>query len=402
VQNQAQVYTSARWLNNRWRVLVLPLLLALAAPVPAQEPSPEQLDALRERIASLQAALEEDLQERDRLRDALRRTEERIGQLAAEKRRLTDQLAETEVRLKKLEQRQQTLAREKAEQIDWLVRTVRASYMSGRQETVKLLLNQEQPDRIARLLRYQEYFREARTERVHILNKDLDQLREVSIKVNRTRDELAQRRRNLEQRSRELEQAKRNRESALAKMDRELGRDRQTLAELREDEKRLEKLLQDMARSLSDIPARPGGKPFADLTGKLPWPVSGTMQVGFGQRREGALRWNGVVLNAPSGDPVRAIHGGRVVYADWLRGYGLLTILDHGDGYLSLYGYNQSLLRDVGEWVSTGEVLALAGNSGGRSETGVYFEIRRQGKPVDPDRWCSRRVTLPPIARKPS
>ena len=131
----------------------------------------------------------------------------------------------------------------------------------------------------------------------------------------------------------------------------------------------------------------------------LPWPVPGEVLSSFNSSREGALRWEGVVLAAEEGTPVRAIHPGRVVFADWMRGYGLLTIVDHGGGYLTLYGYNQSLLRDVGEWVAVGDTLALAGQSGGNSRSALYFEIRNRGKVVNPTRWCDRRVTLPPIAR---
>ena len=127
--------------------------------------------------------------------------------------------------------------------------------------------------------------------------------------------------------------------------------------------------------------------------------MPGEVLSSFNSSREGALRWEGVVLAAEEGTPVRAIHPGRVVFADWMRGYGLLTIVDHGGGYLTLYGYNQSLLRDVGEWVAVGDTLALAGQSGGNSRSALYFEIRNRGKVVNPTRWCDRRVTLPPIAR---
>lgn len=378
---------------------VLFILILLIGPAAASDPSPEDLEALRERIGELQSKLEEDLKERDSLRHELRRTEVQIGKLAREKRNLEARLESAGRRLEKLENEQREMAREKATQVDWLSRTVRAGYMSGRQALLKLLLNQEQPDRLSRLLRYQDYFQQARSQRVHVLNSDLAELKRITREVEEARRELAQREQALSQRQRQLRDAFARREEALVSLNQSLGEKKQKLERLRADEQRLEKLLADMADSLSDIPARPGGKPFGKLTGKLPWPVEGQRRVGFGERREGALRWNGVLLQAGAGDPVRAIHGGRVVYSEWLRGYGLLTILDHGDGYLSLYGYNQSLLRDLGEWVSTGDVIALAGNSGGHRETGVYFEIRHQGKPVNPERWCDRRVTLPPIAK---
>lgn len=377
------------------------LMILLIGPAAAGKPSPEDLEALRERIGELQEDLREDLEERDSLRHALRRTEVQIGKLAREKRDLQARREQARQRLDKLEARQRKMAREKATQVDWLARTVRAGYMSGRQPMLKLLLNQEQPDRLARLLRYQDYFQKARSQRVHVLNRDLEELRRVALEVEEARQTLASREQAVAGRQKKLERAFASREKALSSLNDSLGEKRQQLERLRADEARLEKLLADMASSLSDIPSQPGGQPFAKLTGKLPWPVEGKRRVDFGASREGALRWNGVLLDADTGDAVRAIHGGRVVYSDWLRGYGLLTILDHGDGYLSLYGYNQSLLRDVGEWVSTGDAIALAGNSGGHEQTGVYFEIRRKGKPVNPERWCDRRVTLPPMAKYP-
>lgn len=376
------------------------LLLALASPLYAEEVSPEQLEALRERIDELQQSLDEERRERDSLQQQLQRTEKRIGEVTAEIRRLDRKREETEQRLQQLTERRNQLAEDKAEQIDWLARTARASYQSGRQPGLKLLLNQENPERLSRLLRYQDYFQQSRSERVNTLNQDLSRLRELSRKVEATREELNQRRRAVDKRRENLQQAHTERRQALQRIRQELNRDREKLAQLREDEQRLQRLLDDMSEPMEDIPAEPGGQPFDELTNELPWPVTGDRRVNYGDPRQGEMRWKGVVLDAEPGEPVRAIQGGRVVYADWLRGYGLLTIVDHGDGYLSLYGYNQSLVRDVGEWVSTGDELALAGQSGGRERTGLYFEIRHRGDPVDPNRWCNRRVTLPPLAEQ--
>jgi septal ring factor EnvC (AmiA/AmiB activator) len=380
---------------------LLILLLVLAPPLSAErDVSREDLEQLRARIDELQQDLQRDLRKRDSLRNELRRTEERISELTAEQRRLDARVEDARERLERLAARRDRLAKEKASQIEWLTRTARASFMSGRQPRLKLLLNQENPARIARLLRYQDYFQQSRSQRLETLQRDLAELRKLTKKVEQARAELNARRQDVAAQREHLRAARAEREAALAKINRGLGRDREKLAELKSDEKRLRKLLDDMSDSLGDITARPGGKPFGELTGKLPWPVSGGRRVDFGDRREGELRWKGVVLNADPGESVRAIQGGRVVYADWLRGYGLLTIIDHGEGYMSLYGYNQTLLRDVGEWVSTGDELALAGQSGGRDQAGLYFEIRRNGDPVNPGRWCSRRVTLPPLAEK--
>ncbi|MZR62608.1 murein hydrolase activator EnvC [Alcanivorax sp. DP30] len=362
-------------------------------------PSKAELEALKRRISELSEAQVKELRERDSVQADLREAELRISRLAREKRDLEKREAEALRKLATLEKEQAALAKDKRTQVEWLARTVRASYQSGRQERLKLLLNQEQPDQIARLMRYQEYYQRARTDRLQAVKTELVELQAVSERVAGARQALLEKRSELQRHADKLNDAQQQRQQSLAALNRSLDSRGSDITQLKSDQQRLAKLLDDMRRSFDDIPADLGGKPFGKLAGKLPWPLPGRITTGYNSRREGALRWQGVILGAPGGTPVRAIHPGRVVFADWLRGYGLLTIVDHGDGYLSLYGYNQALLREVGEWVSAGDSLALAGNSGGNMASGLYFEIRHRGKAVNPTRWCDRRVTLPPIAR---
>ncbi|MCH2556180.1 MAG: peptidoglycan DD-metalloendopeptidase family protein [Alcanivorax sp.] len=373
--------------------LILPVLAR------AESPSEADLDKLKDRIETLSAEQQREAEQRDDLQTRLRETETRVGELAREGRRLEREAAAARQRLDKVEADQARLAAEKKTQLTWLARTVRASYQSGREARIKLLLNQEEPDRIARLLRYQEYFQRARTDRLASLEGELVELRRVAEQVASARADLLDRRTRLADSKKELEAASQQREQALAKLDRSIKQRGGDIDRLKADQQRLEKLLADMQRSMPSIPPADRGEPFGTLAGKLPWPVPGQVVSSFHSAREGKLRWEGVVLAADEGAPVRAIHPGRVVFADWMRGYGLLTIVDHGGGYLTLYGYAQSLLRDVGEWVAAGDPLALAGRSGGNASSGLYFEIRRKGEVVNPARWCDRRVTLPPIAR---
>ena len=382
------------------RLFFYTCLFCLSVPALAETASRAQLDALRGNIQHLEKRISADLGQRDSEQVALRKVEREIGELAKEARVLERKQAEAAARLASLRDQQAKMAQERVKQISWLSRTARASYMSGRQETLKLLLNQEQPDRIARLLRYQDYFQSARAERVTGLNKELKSLLAMAERVEQARSDLQDRQQAVKAQRSKLDSARTDRANTLASLNRQLSSNQNRLDGLRGDEKRLSSLLRDMTQSLKDIPANPSGAPFGKLANKLPWPVKRDLLARFGATREGPVRWNGVLLNAQAGAPVRVIHSGRVVYADWLRGYGLLTIIDHGNGYLTLYGYNQSLMREVGEWVSTGDVIALAGDSGGRDRAGLYFEIRRNGSPVNPDRWCNSRVTLPPIALK--
>lgn len=384
------------------RRLLLLLLLPAMLPVSGiadTAPSKAQLEKLKSRISELSDAQSRELRERDSVQASLREAELRISRLTREQRSLEKKASTARQRLNDLEAEQAVLAAEKRTQLDWLGKTVRASYQAGRQERIKLLLNQEQPDQIARLLRYQEYYQRARSNRLKAVNGELDELKAIALRVDKARQVLLEKRTEVQRHADKLQGAQKERQTTLASLNRSLDSRGSNLNQLKADQQRLQKLLEDMQRSLNDIPADLGGKPFGNLAGKLPWPVEARISTGYNSRREGALRWQGVIFNAAPGTPVRAIHAGRVVFADWLRGYGLLTIVDHGNGYLTLYGYNQSLLREVGEWVSAGDSLALAGNSGGNRTNGLYFEIRHRGKAVNPTRWCNQRVTLPPLAQ---
>ena len=189
-----------------------------------------------------------------------------------------------------------------------------------------------------------------------------------------------------------MEASRKERKKVVRSLKAEIKSKGQQLDGLLADEQELKSLLQALTEALSDIPAAPGDhKPFAKLKGKLKWPTSGRRLKAYGEsRRIGSLRWQGVVIAGKEGQEVKAVSHGRVAYADWLRGYGLLLIIDHGDGYMTLYGHNQSLFREVGDWVEKGEVIAAVGNSGGIDNHALYFEIRKDGKPTDPIRWCRR------------
>jgi murein hydrolase activator len=380
--------------------LFICLMLLICPSVWANSPSTAELNTLRQRIGELEKALRTDVTERDGAQAALREVELKLAKLNRQHRTLEQQRREAAAELQRLEARQARLARERGVQLEWVGRTARAGYMNGRQELARMLLNQEQPDAVARMLRYQEYFQRARQERISLINRDMDELLVAVADTEAARQALDERQTALEQQRIELAAAKKERSDALTTINQRIGSGTQRLDRLRSDAQRLEKLLQDVGRTVADLPASPSGEPFGKLANKLPWPVQRRIAARFGSPREGSVRWSGVLLDVPAGTPVRAIHSGRIVFADWLRGYGLLMILDHGGGYLTLYGQNETLTREVGEWVATGDVIARVGDSGGSSRTGLYFEIRRAGVPVNPDQWCNSRVTLPPIASR--
>jgi septal ring factor EnvC (AmiA/AmiB activator) len=187
-----------------------------------------------------------------------------------------------------------------------------------------------------------------------------------------------------------LETSRRERGELLADLNRDIHNTKQRLSQLKEDEQSLQELVKRLRRALAEIPSPRGpGKSFAQLKGRLRLPAEGAIAARFGMPRQvGQLKWQGILIDAPDGADVNAVAAGRVVFADWLRGFGLLLIIDHGDGYMSLYGYNQGLHKNVGDSVKAGELIATVGNSGSHSQSGLYFEIRHQGSPVDPLLWC--------------
>src|SRR5580704_16345362 len=263
---------------------------------------------------------------------------------------------------------------------------MRAAYSIGRQEPLKLLLNQEDPALAGRMFAYYGYFGRARAGQIKAIADDVQRLAELTTELDAEDAELAR----LEQQQRaelnELEHARVQRGAVLAGLEAESRTRAQNLERLRAQQSGLEQLLKELRAAMERFPLE-ANDAFAKLRGKLAWPVNGHLVARFGDARAGGVRWDGVLVATERGTPVKAVFDGRVIYADWLPGLGLLAIVDHGDGYLSLYGHNERLYKAAGDRVAAGEALAGAGDSGGSGRTELYFEIRKGGKPVDPRPW---------------
>ena len=307
---------------------------------------------------------------------------------AAKALRETDQkLAAQQGRLDQLIEQQTALEDKLKEQREALAALLRSAYAMGRGEELKLLLAQERTDTLARMLGYYRYFERARVGEIDALLKDLAELAAVQKAVDDETAELRHTRAAQADETRQLEAERAERSRLLAELDVALKNQQVRLAALGKDEKALLDLLAKLRDIFADIPGQiVGAEPFSQLRGRLSWPVRGKA-VGLTGGDEGEHENHGVLIAAASGSEVRAVSHGRVVFADWLRGFGLLMILDHGDGYLSLYGYNEALLKEVGDWVDANEVIATSGASGGRKTPGVYFELRYQGKALDSKGW---------------
>lgn len=280
-----------------------------------------------------------------------------------------------------------------------LVRELRAAYRNGRQERIKLLLNQEDPAQVGRMLIYQGYFTRARSRRMDEFRTTLEQLQDAERVVREQQAALGELRAERERQIAGLDAEKAQQADIVAQLKRRLASGTAELGKLEADAERVNKLLVALQQALRDLPAPGDNRPLAKLKGKLAWPVAGRISMGYGaQLGAGKMRARGVHITTAAGADVHAIARGRVVFADWLRGFGLLLILDHGDGYMSLYGENSSLYKDVGAKVGAGEVVAAAGSSGGQQRTGLYLELRKDGQPLDPGSWFKGR----PLAQQAS
>jgi septal ring factor EnvC (AmiA/AmiB activator) len=355
--------------------------------------SEARLTAVRKEIKELQERIARETTRRDEGTRALRAAEVEI---AAATRTLaevrgnvrTQQTARRDL-TQETERANRRLAAEKAA----LAQQVRSSYMTGRQELFKLLLSQESPAALGRMLVYFDYYNRARSARVDTVAGELDKLAALEVETGRVEAELAAL---AEAQAREvaaLERSRDQRRAAVAKLDAEISGGTAAVAKLRAEEQRLANLVTRLSELMAGFPVDTD-EPFASLKGKLAWPVQGKLAGDFGQPRgTGPVKWNGVLLEAAAGTPVRAVYHGRVAFADWLQGLGLLVIVDHGGGYMSLYGHNEALLKESGDWVEPGEALAQVGDTGGQSRAALYFEIRFNGEPVNPHPWVARRAT---------
>jgi len=354
----------------------------------AQEAQTRQkLDTVRAEIKKIVDAQKETHAQKDAAVAALRDEDLKVAAAAKELHAIEQKLAGQQAKLAELEARRDALNVKLAAQRETLAALLRSAYVVGRGEELKLLLAQEDVARIGRMLEYFHYFERARVAQIEALLKDLDALAQVHKAIDDETAQLAATRTQRADEAKQLDAERAQRAQVLADLEKQLKDDQARLAALGQDEKELSDLLAKLRDVFADIPKQlAGAEPFASLRGRLNWPVRGRLVSGFGAR-SGERVSSGIVIAAADGAEVHAVSHGRVVFADWMRGFGLLLIVDHGDGYLSLYGYNETLLKDVGDWVNANETVATSGSTGGQKTPGAYFELRAQGKPVDPRGW---------------
>ena len=374
------------------RSVILALALALgAAPVNSQqEVTPAQIEDLKERIEDINDWLADAEDDRSALEQQLAETERTISRLARERRSLREKAEQQQQRLRELEKEEQELTRTLDRQRESLKKQIRAAWMEGDAPAVKVLLNEIDPDRIARTMTYYEYLSKDTVTRLEAFSESLKKLKNTRDAVQATRVELARTEESVARRQQELAASRKQRQQTLAALNADIKSRLSEREELESDRKRLEKLLAEVQQAINNIPSPNESRPFASLRDKLPWPAKGKVLSGYGDSyADGKLRRTGLLIRTGEEAEIRAIHYGRVVFANWLRGFGLITIIDHGDGYMTLYGHSSSLFTSPGDWVTAGEPIALAGRTGGTDSPALYFEIRHNGKPDNPNRWLA-------------
>ena len=373
------------------------LILALAAgggwlvPARAAEELPEQkLEALKKKIEGVEARIQRDTRVRRKESEALRKSEKAAAAAAAALEVTRKARQASARRLAELAERERALESAMARDSQALAGEVRAAWLAGSQPRLKLALSQQDPASLGRMLAWYGYLARDRATRIEAARQRLAELLDLRTEIDGETRRLAE----LETRQaadlgRE-QSAREERARAVAALDAALARSGAEVDKLREEAEVLERLIEELRAAVVDLPVPQSG-PFAGQRGRLAWPAPGAIARDFGDRKGGGPRSSGVLLAVPRGTEVRSVWTGRVAYADWLPGLGLLMIVDHGDGYMSLYGHNEVLFKTVGDWVQAGEVVARAGDTGGREQAGLYLEIRKGREPQNPHKWFAGR-----------
>ena len=386
------------------RRLILLSICSLASVNVAHASQQEELENLRKRIAAVQHDLEKTSESKTEAADALRESERAISNSNRKLAELAILQYAADRKLSELQGQQQQLAADMVRQQTILGKLLYQQYLGGSQEYFKLLLNNQDPNQIARDLQYYQYIARSRATWLTTLRANFATLNEISLSTREQRMQLSELHKEQVMQKKTLENEQNARKRMLVKISHQLRQQRREIHHLQRDESRLSQLVEKLAKILAQSQStsffhndnlpdqRFDGSPFGQLKGKLTLPVKGTVTNRFGTPRpDSTVQWKGLFLKTSSGQTVKAIAAGRVVFADWLRGFGNLLIIDHGVGYMSLYGNNETLYKQVGDVLRGGDTIATVGNSGGNEDFGLYFELRYESKPLDPMKWLATK-----------
>lgn len=370
-------------------LLMLTVLLSSvswAAEPQTPEEARQQIQALQQDLSKLNGWLKDLKSERSNVEQQLESKEQAIQDLSKRILELQQSLEKGAAQLQNLQTQQRSLQQSIQQQYQQIAAQLRAVYRSGSDEGLKFLLDDLPADEAMRLIHYNRYFSTARQSLINGFAAEADDLNLIEKSIRSQRAQMAQEQSDLEKQQARIKDEQAQRQKLLAKIETDLNSGDQRAQQLKKNQAQMQALLKQLEAALADIRIPDQDTPFAKQKGKLIPPLKVVKRLPDNSQ----INLGGVTLVAQNGEEVRAVHHGRVVFSEWMRGFGFLLILDHGSGYMSLYGYNQSLLKDVGEWVNANEVIATAGSSGGRSETGLFFAIRHNGEPLAPISWFGK------------
>jgi septal ring factor EnvC (AmiA/AmiB activator) len=348
-----------------------------------------QLEQLEIQINELQKQMRTNRSEHDRLQNSLEMNEESIGKLSERLEILNEALVDKQQTLTDLQHKHQQQVSQLHVHRQILAQQIRSAYVIGRQDYLKLWLNQENPSAVGRVLMYYEYVNKSRIQQIQQINEILHNIESLERDISKENKELNQLVANQTQEKQHLELSRSERQRILDELAKTLENQQKKLLQLQEDKSSLQNLLGNLGEISKKMPKQQG-KPFTLQRGELIIPVAGNVQHQFGDERIGHLKWQGILFGAMTGQKIQAVAAGRVAFAQWFRNLGLLVIIDHGEGYMSLYAHTQSIYVKAGDWAEKGAIIASVGNSGGQKEAGLYFEIRYQGAPINPSKWLSK------------
>ena len=389
---------------NFLKLFLLLALCSLMLAGRAAASQQEELENLRRHIAAMQSEIEKTRESKSEAADALRASERAISDSNRKLAQLSAQQHEVGFRLHALQEQQQQLNLDLSRQQAALSKLLYQQYLGGKHEYLKLMLDNQDPNKVARDVQYFQYIARNRAVWLESLRRNLSELNEISLEVQSQNSTLEKLRAEQAQQKTQLQQDQLERKQVLGQFSKQLTQQRREIKHLQRDENRLVKLVEKITEMLAqpkkkslfrndNLPDnRFDGEPFAQLQGKLSLPVKGDITNQFGTKRpDSTVIWKGLFIRTSSGQTVKAVAAGRVVFADWLRGFGNLLIVDHGNAYMSLYGNNETLYKQVGDELRGGDTIASVGNSGGNIDSGLYFELRHKSKPLDPLKWLAKK-----------
>ncbi len=350
----------------------------------------KDLKILQSKITKLKQTIDVKEDSKSRYTSQLRKIENSIAKISRKTRESKKKIEHKQAELKQLRKLRNKHQRQLSQENDLLTKQVYTAFTLGRQEKVKLLFSQKDPGVLQRNLIYYQYFSDARAELIATVKNSIDKILETESGIKKARQELEKSLDVLKTQKAQLVKDGSKRKSIISSLDKQLKKQGGNLSQLEDEAEQLQNLIASIQDILIETPEPElERKPFDRLRGQLAWPVKGDIKKLFGRQKPlSDLRWQGIMIYAPAGNHVKAVSRGRIAFADWLRGLGNLVIIDHGNSYLSLYGHNESLFKSAGEWVEAGDIISSIGNSGGQQKSGLYFEIRKKGKPQNPTRWC--------------